>query len=271
MNDFYWLNSALLAVSMTHFTEHIDNMLVICSKEKKKDDFFWYNSTIYEQETGLGTIVTLFFVSSPEEYRQIIIPKILQTFKVHDFPCTTIDDLKTLFPDSDSAFLGLDFSQTQIDAGFQIFDLETFIGFKEKCAERAGLSGFWNAREVHFPHLILCDCVQEQVVKLGNGKYIQQILVKLKELDKVARDWKKGNFNYKTVQLRYPLVISPESLGTLSSYSNERTFGLPDGRKLLFDFHIKASDIRIHFFPDDEMKKIFVGYVGLHLPTITDK
>jgi hypothetical protein len=47
----------------------------------------------------------------------------------------------------------------------------------------------------------------------------------------------------------------------------ERIFFLPNGTKQFFEKHIKLSGgFRLHFYPDETQKKIYIGYVGPHLP-----
>ena len=46
----------------------------------------------------------------------------------------------------------------------------------------------------------------------------------------------------------------------------EREFWLPKGRKEIFENHVKLSNgYRVHFFPDNQTKHIFIGHIGQHL------
>ena len=46
-----------------------------------------------------------------------------------------------------------------------------------------------------------------------------------------------------------------------------RLFKLPNGKTECFELHIKTGDLRFHFFPDNNSLKIYIGYIGTHLPT----
>ncbi len=50
---------------------------------------------------------------------------------------------------------------------------------------------------------------------------------------------------------------------------NDGMFKLPDGGTECFELHLKLGDIRIHIFPDNF--KVYVGYIGTHLPTVKHK
>lgn len=144
--------------------------------------------------------------------------------------------------------------------------------FEKKKREQLQKSrDLWEKRETFFPHLILCGEVEKQLSKLGiESKYLDQIIEKLKRLDQYAKDWKEGSYSEQQLT-QYGLNISGESDGTLRKYGRLRQFRLPDGTKKLFEQHIKTGDLRFHFYPDDETKTIYVGYIGEHLPTIKFK
>lgn len=66
--------------------------------------------------------------------------------------------------------------------------------------------------------------------------------------------------------------MSPESPETLKvrRYRQEREFVVPNRGKELFEWHIKIGhDTRIHFFVDEEKKKLYIGHCGAHLGTVS--
>lgn len=131
----------------------------------------------------------------------------------------------------------------------------------------------WDRREEFFPHLILCSEVEGQLNELGiQSKYFDQIIKRLKQLDSYAKEWTKGAYSNNKVKREYGLNVSGESPSTLNKYGRQRKFRLPtNGKRELFDKHIKTGDLRFHFYPDNETQQIYVGYIGKHLPTVTDK
>lgn len=128
----------------------------------------------------------------------------------------------------------------------------------------------WERRKEFFPHLELCDNIQDQLTnRYGvQSGYFRQLIDRLKQLDVFAGNWKSGGFNPHVLK-KYGLTVSGESPQTLAKYCRERKFRLPDGRNKVFEMHIKTGDLRFHFFPDIESHRIYVGYIGPHLRTIS--
>ncbi len=131
----------------------------------------------------------------------------------------------------------------------------------------------WENRADFFPHLILCGAVEKQLTRLGiQSKYLDQIIEKLKLLNQYAKEWIEIEGSYSVNNLReYGLNVSGESEATLRKYGQLRKFRLPNRQRKLFEQHIKTGDLRFHFYPDEETKTIYVGYIGEHLPTIKFK
>lgn len=129
----------------------------------------------------------------------------------------------------------------------------------------------WERRVELFPHLIFCGEVEKQFSQIGRqSKYFDQIIEKLKGLNKFAGDYAKGKNRYSDQEFKqYGLNVSGESISTMSKYGNYRRFRLPEGGRESFEKHIKAGDLRFHFFINQRENKIYVGYIGAHLPIIS--
>ena len=125
----------------------------------------------------------------------------------------------------------------------------------------------WNRRDELFPSMQFCKAGNKQLRKLRTGEdRLQLVLEALFELENCANNWKIGSFSLEG----YPLEESGESGVTLNQYWRERTFLCPDGKERLFERHIKLKSCnwRIHFFPEVGTRKVIIGYVGIHLPTV---
>ena len=63
---------------------------------------------------------------------------------------------------------------------------------------------------------------------------------------------------------------SAESLATIDTFGNRRRFVRPDGRHRTFEWHLKGipNGWRIHILADEAERKVMIGYVGKHLPTV---
>jgi len=128
----------------------------------------------------------------------------------------------------------------------------------------------WERRDEFFPHIILCGQVEQQlktIIGIRSG-YFTQVMDRLKRLDDFAKQWVSGGFSDKALE-RYGLNVSGETEQTMRKYGRERRFKLPNGRREFFEKHIKTGELRFYFFPDIDEHKIYIGYIGPHLRTVT--
>lgn len=124
----------------------------------------------------------------------------------------------------------------------------------------------WQRRQEFFPNLEFCAEVENQLKNIGISKALTQIIDRLTTLNKyVSSHWKTGAFNYDDANEQTNLRISPESDKTLQKFGSLRKFTIPERGKAIFDLHIKAGDLRLHFYPDNNAQKIYIGYIGKHL------
>jgi hypothetical protein len=141
----------------------------------------------------------------------------------------------------------------------------------QKRLQPDGLNGkdLWNRRDEFFPSLQFCYTGNKQLWKLRTGdERLQIVLEVLSKFENCAKNWETGYFNLEGTSLE----VSGESEPTLNKYGKERTFLCPDGHERLFEQHAKLRQCnwRIHFFPEVGTRKVIIGYVGIHLPTVND-
>lgn len=127
----------------------------------------------------------------------------------------------------------------------------------------------WEKQNEFFPNLTLCGDVKRQLKNVGISGSLTQIIDRLRTLDTFVANWESGAFDLAGLQRQTNLDVSVESDSTMNLYSASRRFKLPDGRRELFEMHIKTGNFRFHFYADDTEKKVYVGYIGSHLPTAT--
>lgn len=136
--------------------------------------------------------------------------------------------------------------------------------------ERINGIELWNCRDELFPSLQFCDAGNKQLRKLRSGEEkLQLVLEILYQLENYAKNWETGYFSLEGIAID----VSGESEATLNKYGKERTFLCPDGEQRLFERHVKLKECnwRIHFLAEvskDGRRKVIVGYIGLHLPTV---
>lgn len=244
------------------FVDGMNNLLVI-KKNGSKDDEFYKNSDFWEIKVS-----TSFFSGSGEYVGAII--NFVETCKSTRDKVLNDASAYTSFPNDSNCFLGIDFSNIT-GVSNKITCLQDFLNYKEEQLWNVDCNSFWEKRIQLFDKLIFCDNVKSQIESIADSKHFDQVLNKLNIFNKALKEsWNSGDFSYKKITRDYPLIISPESDGTINKYGKERTFQLPDRSSQIFDLHIKMGDMRIHLFPDNTQKIIYIGYIGKHLPIASE-
>jgi len=127
-------------------------------------------------------------------------------------------------------------------------------------------------KEQLFPKLVFVGNTKKQIndlsIKHPNYNQVVEILFLLQEY---FSNW-NGNFDERKIVSRFEIAAF-ENEETLKHYSAERTFNLNSQRKEIFQAHVKMklNQWRIHFFPDTESLKCYIGYIGEHLRVPTFK
>lgn len=119
-----------------------------------------------------------------------------------------------------------------------------------------------------FPFLTCCESAEKQLLALtGTELYFREIIHHFKIINTTMKNWVNGPFKPAGI------TCSPESESTLNQYSSQRRFACSDGVERVFSSHSKmmSANQRIHYFAIPEQKKVFIGYVGDHLPTVKYK
>ncbi|MGL5063365.1 MAG: hypothetical protein ACRC62_25575 [Microcoleus sp.] len=136
-------------------------------------------------------------------------------------------------------------------------------------SERINGMELWNRREELFPSLQFCEAGNKQLRRLRSGEEkLQLVLEILYQIENCAKNWEMGYFSLNGTSIE----VSGESEPTLNKYCKERTFLCPDGKERLFEQHakIRQHNWRIYFFSEVSagMRKVIIGYVGTHLPSV---
>jgi hypothetical protein len=263
MNNFYLLNGA---IDVNDYETFKIGMLELNAIEKGEDDRFLKQNTIW----NLNMIVNhLYFDYGQEE--QVISQFIEQTATIDiEDDITQEIFFNRVYPNELNAYLGIDFSNTSISFQKQITNNDLFQTLKQNDLWNVTFRNIWDRRRKLFPNIELCGEVKGQCLRIGNSSLFNQMVEVLKKFDNAVSKWKSesGVFSYTTINQTYSLKISPESAQTINKYGDERRFKLPGGKTELFELHIKTGELRFHFFPDNITRKVYIGYIGHHLPTI---
>jgi len=164
------------------------------------------------------------------------------------------------------------------------FDPERAKIFTRNFIENQEIKRFeelWRKRDILFPHLKFCDCVEKNLKKLESRSslfVLNAVRQHLGCMEKYQRRLEKSRHRVSANKKITPdyrkmgIEASIESESTINKYGHTREFTCPDGKMRLFTWHSKLKgrkNIRIHFYPpDDEVQDFLIGYVGKKLPTV---
>lgn len=261
MSNFFLVNETIDQIDYDCFKGGMKELIAI---EKDDDNVFLKHKSIY----NLPSLEELYMNYSSQEEQ--VISLFIEQLKVSNMYFSSSVQIDSHFPYDNNGFLGINFQLTQIETERQIKNNTDYCLFNELYLWNVTFQNFWIKKERLFPNLIMCGKVKQQIATCGNSAHFNQIIEKLKLLENAVAKWDSGNFSYGLVNNNYALRISPESSGTMRRYGNERRFSLPNGGTELFELHIKTGDLRFHFFPDNHSRKVYVGYIGAHLSTVTN-
>lgn len=131
----------------------------------------------------------------------------------------------------------------------------------------------WKGRRELFPGLEFCGKAESQLCGWSHGGTVfAQVKDCLGVLGKFAESWRDGTvaaYSHGALTdfgLQHRVSGESESCAKDAKRRAQRTFHLPDGEPVYFENHAKlAQGFRIHFYPDEGGKVLFVGYIGRHL------
>lgn len=173
--------------------------------------------------------------------------------------------------DSDHAghtnlFLGIDFTLVEgVSVDRQICNEQDASNYRHSRLRILSNETFWDNKDEEFPNLIFCESVEEEIKGLTNPSHFKRVVEIFKEINNFLSREKISSCD--KIRHNLPIRMSPESEATMNKYSKERTFMTPDGYKT-FNFHIKIGDsLRIYIIEQKGTNKLYVGYIGKHLPT----
>ena len=134
----------------------------------------------------------------------------------------------------------------------------------------------WENRDSLFPNLTL---LQNQIGNsLQSWKADERILERARDalfsFDEFCSKWKAGEYtgyrheHLQSLGLAAKVSGESETVDKDPSLRKKRIFWLEDGREVYCENHIwLPGNYRLHFYPDGKEKRIYVAYLGPHLPT----
>lgn len=128
-------------------------------------------------------------------------------------------------------------------------------------------TALWENKETLFPHLFFCEKVATNLHNLSHGNSLLiPVVNRLHELENFCKEWYDGPFDSTKISSK----VTNESEATMEMFGDDRTFLCHDGIFRAFRWHVRLTPgaWRLYFYPMQEEKRLIIGYIGPHLPTV---
>ncbi len=127
--------------------------------------------------------------------------------------------------------------------------------------------------EALYPGVSLCGKATQQLNNWSaSHSILDQVKQSLLKISQFVQKWKSGEFvtyspdNLHKCGLSFQVSGESQTVRNKPALRREREFWLPCGREEFFEHHVKMSaGYRLHFYPDNDKRIIYVGYIGPHL------
>lgn len=269
MFNYYLLNRSYNSAASSALQANLQNLNDIVVVVGNTDDYFLKHESIWNVETEEGSFSDVIFSKlEDKQFSYTVLPKLLEAIRSVDneiIDFTDFDSNYTLY----NAFYGIQF--IDLDESRCLSDSNTYHEYRNRCMWNVTPESLWDRRSALFKKVVLCPSVEKDLISIG-GTYLNQIIDKIKELDQyLTQNNENKGFNWRDCVKKTTLVISEESKSTMGQkkYADMRVFSMPDGSREIFELHIKAGNLRMHFLPKED--KVYIGYIGKHLPTVLFK
>ena len=267
--NFYLANIGYEKASITELEESFITLNKIAVTDAKPEDTFLKSKTFFEINTSEGSLFEILFSQDSKfknkELSKLVLPRMLGKINDIEENFETLNKIDIHCPDEYNAFWGACFegeNERHIDT-----EEKYHLFKKQKIQDITKGIEIWERQSKLFKRIELCPEIETQLKSVGSVKQILKTLLLLD--DYCVTSWNNGRFNEnEAMKFNSALEISVESPSTNnnSKKKQKRLFKLPNGKTEYFDLHIKPNkNLRIYIFPDN--LKIYIGYIGAHLPT----
>ena len=170
------------------------------------------------------------------------------------------------------------------DVSSQLLDILNFYSFESFEEEVTALRDQRNSliksgkeliekQEQFFPNLIFCGVAPQQLnTWSASNTTLTQVKESLSSLNTFCEKWRDGTYEsyrhelLRDVGLNHKVSGESETVMRDPRLKGQREFWLPEGRKEVFENHVKLSNsYRLHFFPDSQTRRVYIGHIGPHL------
>lgn len=152
-------------------------------------------------------------------------------------------------------------------------DIEKKLLVRLNEAVNSGKDLFKNSK-ILFPYLSFCGNSNEQLQYWSGSltilRQVKESLIALNDFTDDLQQRKRINYTHHMLVdygMSHSVSGESDSVKQNKKLRSYREFYLPNGKKELFENHVKLSKgYRIHFFVDFENNVLHIGHIGPHLP-----
>lgn len=235
-------------------------------------DHFYKNEAFLNFVTLNGDMICdiLFTKLTDEQQKRRILPILLRRFEDLNLSNSynVPEDMNTQYPQNGNAFVGIFLVNNATPINY-IVDLSSYKNFRKKYL-LSNINGTFlpKFQKIAFHNVIVTD--EAIAMAISKGREICKLFEDMMLIDEyISEGYWTGTFSHQDLCNRKPVVISDESdtVKQKSKLKRFRYFNIPNvGGKYCY-LHIKAGNLRIHIYPHEAKKIVYVAYIGPHLPT----
>lgn len=265
--NYYWQDRSFYNASIAEIEEHLRELNKIIVSDSQLSEFYRWKGF---DNAPYGKKKTISLMMNELSDRQLyfkVLPFIMQRFQTIDRTFFLPTDMDTMFPRMYNAFLGPRFVNI-MQAKCFIKNEREFLEYRDAVISSTisgnNLSDYCG---IMLKHVTITEEGFAKAKPLGNE--LNKLYKDMVALNGYIEngDW-KGRFNVYDLYQQYNVNISDESDSVKQNpkKKNSRFFKIPQNGSQYCFLHIKEGNLRIHIYPDEKRKIIYVPYIGPHLP-----
>lgn len=255
----HWLNDERVDIELKRRFRRIINQSFAFDSETFEEEYHWRLDAEFEYKGVVSRSCQLAY-----EIEGVLISFLTEEYWNNDIVrgiYTYLNELGEMF--SEKADIP-NISSKDNAAKFRN-EQEIIIAQQERDSIRSGMD-IVLCKDKAFPNLVFCAKALKQLQSEIGGAEAGQVFRRLKELQAVAEEMKKGFAFEKLTH------ATPETPTTLQMFEEEHRIMLPTGKTQLFSWHVRFTGGyagRIFFEPAPQESKVYIGHIGRKLPTAT--
>ena len=267
MINYFFFPESYKGIDIAYIKESIDK-LNEAMMMKDKNETFYEDSSFYITEYEDKQFLHEKLSKSYKDLTNRVIPSMFRRMKRTSLK--VVDDIVTLnaqYPDAWSNCLWGWFNE---EDRHHICSFNFFASNRKAIAKNFSTGmNFQETMSLLLDKVQISSNAMGQIRNLGNGDDFKKVLDSICSLDSYnTTSWNTGGFQVNVLLRNYNVTISDESdtVKKKPQLKQKRYFKVSDeiGSQYCF-YHVKLNDIRIHIYPDEDKKVIYVAYVGAHL------